>query len=122
MNLSGKAVRYWLTENKIATDSLMVVTDDLALPYGKLRIKPKGSNGGHNGLGNIQELLTTDVYPRLRFGVGDNFSKGKQIDFVLSQFTKDESAELLIHIDRACDAMLAFCSQGIALAMNEYNK
>jgi PTH1 family peptidyl-tRNA hydrolase len=83
MNLSGQAIRYWMQQEKVPVERLLVVTDDLALPYGKLRMRSKGSAGGHNGLKNIQELLATDQYSRLRFGIGDEFSTGKQVDYVL---------------------------------------
>lgn len=122
MNLSGKAVQHWLTFLKIPKENLLVITDDLALPYGTLRLKPKGSNGGHNGLGNIQELLGTQEYPRLRFGVGSDFSKGKQVDYVLSNFSANESAELSLHIDRCCEMVTSFCTAGIERTMNFYNK
>lgn len=122
MNLSGKAVNYWMKELKIPQENILVITDDLALPYGKLRMKPKGSNGGHNGLGNIQEVLGNQDYPRLRFGVGSNFSKGRQVDYVLSNFDKDEMAELPIYIDKACEMILSFCSIGIERTMNLYNQ
>jgi PTH1 family peptidyl-tRNA hydrolase len=121
MNLSGKAVNYWMKELKVPQENIMVITDDLALPYGKLRLKPKGSNGGHNGLGNIQEILGSTEYPRLRFGVGSNFSKGRQVDYVLSNFTKDEFAELPLHIDKACEMVLSFCTNGIERTMNQFN-
>ncbi len=121
MNLSGKAVSHWLNTHKIPKENLMVITDDLSLPYGSLRIKSKGSNGGHNGLGNIQEVLGTTEYPRMRFGVGRNFSKGKQVDYVLSNFTADENAELLLHIDKACEAVLSFCTAGLERTMNFFN-
>lgn len=122
MNLSGKAVNYWMKDLKIPVENIMVITDDLALPYSKIRIRPKGSNGGHNGLGNIQEILGTDVYPRLRFGVGSDFPKGRQVDYVLSNFSKDEFAELPIHMDKAIDAVLSFASIGIERTMNTFNK
>ena len=122
MNLSGKAVNYWLKTEGIPKENLLVITDDLALPYGKLRLRPKGSNGGHNGLGNIREVLESDAYPRLRFGVGSDFSKGKQVDYVLSNFSKDEHAELLLHIDRAIEAILSFCTVGIERTMTMFNK
>ncbi|HEX8549721.1 MAG TPA: aminoacyl-tRNA hydrolase [Cytophagaceae bacterium] len=122
MNLSGKAVNYWMKTENITKENILVITDDLALPYGKLRLRPKGSNGGHNGLGNIQEVLETDAYPRLRFGVGNEFSKGKQVDYVLSNFSTNEHAELLLHIDRAVEATLSFCTIGIEKTMTSFNK
>ena len=122
MNLSGLAVRYWLQAEKLKPESLLVITDDLALPYGKLRLKGKGSSGGHNGLTNIQEMLLTDAYPRLRFGIGSEFSKGKQVDYVLSNFPPSEMAELELHIDRACDLVISFCTRGINETMTAFNK
>lgn len=121
MNLSGKAVKYWLQELKIPKENLLVITDDLALPYGKIRMKPKGSSGGHNGLKNIEELTGGQDYPRMRFGVGDDFSKGRQVDYVLSPFNKQEMDELVLNMDRAIDAIYAFCTIGIARTMNQYN-
>lgn len=121
MNLSGKAVRLWMQAEKISKEHLLVVTDDIALPYGKLRMKPKGSNGGHNGLGSIQTILETDHYPRLRFGVGDNFAKGKQVDFVLGNFSPTEMADLPQHIDKAVEMILSFCAIGIDLTMGKFN-
>lgn len=122
MNLSGKAINYWLLSHKISVDQLLVVTDDIALPFGKMRIKPKGSNGGHNGLGNIQETLNTDVYPRLRFGVGGEFAKGRQVEFVLGNFTDAENKELPEKIKIAADAVTSFCLSGIQKTMNDFNK
>lgn len=121
MNLSGKAVHYWLNELKIPKENLLVITDDIALPYGKIRIKSQGSAGGHNGLKNIQELLGGPQYPRLRFGVGDDFSKGRQVDYVLSPFNKQEMEELVIHMDRSIDAFLAFSTIGLERTMNQFN-
>ena len=122
MNLSGKAVNYWMKTENISKDNLLVITDDLALPYGKLRLRPKGSNGGHNGLGNIQQVLETDAYPRLRFGVGSEFPKGRQVDYVLSNFSENEHAELLVHIEKAVEATLSFCMIGIEKTMTQFNK
>ena len=121
MNLSGKAVNYWLKELKISKENLMVITDDIALPYGKLRIRKKGSAGGHNGLKNIESLIGGQDYPRLRFGVGDEFHKGHQVDYVLSNFSKTEMDELVHHMDRAIEAVYAFTSIGIDRAMNFHN-
>lgn len=121
MNLSGKAVRYWLQELKIKPENLLIVTDDLSLPLGKTRMRKKGSAGGHNGLRNIEELLQTNVYPRLRVGVGDEFSKGKQVDFVLGRFDSNEE-ELVQEVCIKCvDAVLSFCSIGIDRTMNQFN-
>jgi peptidyl-tRNA hydrolase, PTH1 family len=121
MNLSGKAVNYWMKDLKIPKENLLVVTDDLALPFGKLRMKGKGSNGGHNGLGNIQEVLESDEYPRLRFGVGSDFSKGRQVDYVLSNFPPDEFKFLPEYLDKACEGILSFCTIGIERTMTNIN-
>ncbi len=122
MNLSGKAVQHHLTAHKIPVENLLVITDDLALPYGKLRLKSQGSAGGHNGLKHIQETLQTPNYARLRFGVGSEFSKGKQVDYVLSQFSADERIDLSTHIEKAAEIALAFGSIGVERTMNFYNK
>ncbi len=121
MNLSGKAVRHWLTELKIEIENCLVIVDDLALPLETLRMRKKGSDAGHNGLKNIQELLKTQDYPRLRVGIGDNFSKGKQIDFVLGEFDKNESAALPLILDKIEEMTLSFCSIGIDRTMSLYN-
>ncbi|MES2387386.1 MAG: aminoacyl-tRNA hydrolase [Bacteroidota bacterium] len=118
MNLSGNAVRYWLQAEKIPTENLLVVTDDLNLPYGKLRIRPKGSAGGHNGLTHIQQTLATENYARLRFGIGAEFSKGRQVDYVLSNFSKDEMAGLSLLIDKVCELIITFALRGTEAAMN----
>ena len=122
MNLSGKAVNYWMKDLKIPVENVLVITDDLALPYGKLRLRSKGSSGGHNGLGNIQEVLASDVYARLRFGVGSDFPKGRQVDYVLSNFSSGELAELPIIIDKAIDAVHSFCTLGVEKAMTTCNR
>lgn len=121
MNLSGKAVNYWMQELKVPKENVLVITDDVALPYGKLRMKGKGSAGGHNGLKNIEEITGGQNYARLRFGVGDDYSKGKQVDYVLSPFNKQEMNELTLNIDRTIDAALAFCTIGLDRAMNTFN-
>ncbi len=121
MNLSGKAVSYWMQQIKVPLDRLLIITDDVALPYGKLRLRPKGSNGGHNGLGHIQEIVGTDAYPRLRFGVGGDFPKGAQVDYVLGRFSETEMADLDAHLKRAADCVQAFSFEGLARAMNTYN-
>lgn len=122
MNLSGKAVRYWLQEQKLTPNNLLVVTDDIALPFGKIRLKPKGSSGGHNGLENINLLLETTEYARLRWGVDNKFAKGRQADYVLSPFNKEEMNELLAKIDNACEAIVSYCSVGLELTMTQFNK
>lgn len=121
MNLSGKAVNYWMTQLKIPKENLLVVTDDIALPYGKIRLKPKGSAGGHNGLKNIEQVLGGQVYPRLRFGVGDAFPKGGQVDYVLSPFNQKELDDLVIHMDRAIESIFSFCTIGMERTMNFFN-
>ncbi|WP_338871884.1 aminoacyl-tRNA hydrolase [Spirosoma sp. SC4-14] len=122
MNLSGRAVLYYMKQEKIPIENLLIVTDDKDLPFGKLRLKPKGSPGGHNGLRNIDEVLNTQEYARLRFGIGNNFSKGRQVDFVLGEFPEEELIQLPDHLDRAGSFILAFCTMGIQFAMNNYNQ
>ncbi len=122
MNLSGKAVNYWMKELKIEKENILVITDDLALPYGKLRMKPKGSHGGHNGLRNIQEILNTPEYSRLRFGVGDDFGKGRQIEYVLGNFTGEQLEQLPEYLDRTSEMILSFCLQGLDKTMNQFNQ
>ncbi len=122
MNLSGKAVKYWMTKESIPIDQIMVVVDDIALPFGTVRIRQNGNNGGHNGLANIDELLGSNNYPRLRFGIGNDFSKGKQVDYVLSSFNSDEQKLLPFYFERMKKALFSFVSEGIQNCMNEYNK
>ena len=121
MNLSGKAAQHWLSTLKVAPENMLVVTDDLALPFGKLRLKGQGSAGGHNGLKNVQATLGTDVYARLRFGVDANFPKGRQVDYVLQPFSADEQIDLSTRIEKAAEAVLAFGSLGLERAMNATN-
>jgi len=121
MNLSGRSVNYWLQDLKIPREHLLVLTDDIALPFGKLRLRTKGSHGGHNGLRNIEETLGTAEYARLRFGVGGDFPKGTQVEYVLGRFAPEEFSELPGHIGRACDAILSFCTAGMQHTMNQYN-
>lgn len=121
MNLSGKAIQHWLSVEKISTDNLLVITDDIALPFETLRLKAKGSSGGHNGLKNIEALLSTQQYARLRFGVGGDFAKGKQVDYVLGDFSADEQITLSTLIDKSCDITLSFGTIGIARTMNQFN-
>ncbi|GCC53404.1 aminoacyl-tRNA hydrolase [Chryseotalea sanaruensis] len=122
MNLSGKAVAYWMNELKIPKENLLVIVDDLALPFGTLRMRPKGSAAGHNGLKNIEALCGGQDYPRLRFGIGDDFGKGQQVDFVLSNFSSSEFKELPLVMDRANEMVLSFCTAGIANTMTQFNK
>lgn len=121
MNLSGKAVNYWLQAEKITVGNMLVLTDDIALPFGSVRMKPRGSDGGHNGLKNIQETLNTTEYPRLRFGVGNNFHKGQQADYVLGKWTEEESNDLIPRIDLAIEMIKTFGSIGIERTMNLFN-
>jgi PTH1 family peptidyl-tRNA hydrolase len=122
MNLSGKALNYWMKELKIPVENVLVVVDDIALPLGTLRLKPKGSAAGHNGLRNIEEALGDNNYARLRFGVGDNFPKGRQVDYVLSGFDKEEQPELPALIDRSIEMIKSFATIGTELTMTKYNK
>lgn len=121
MNLSGKAVNYWMNELKVPLQNVLVVVDDLAIPFGSLRIKPKGSAAGHNGLRSIEATCGGQNYPRLRFGIGDNFPKGRQVDFVLSPFERDEQKELPALIDRAVKMVQSFVHIGIELTMTNLN-
>lgn len=118
MNLSGKAVRYWLQKEKILLEHSLVVCDDLNLDFGKIRLRAKGSDGGHNGLKNIQEILGTDAYPRLRIGIGSDFSRGKQVNFVLGKWSADEAAELPNLLEKATETIKAFATIGLERAMN----
>ena len=121
MNLSGKAIRYWLQKEKIQTENLLVVLDDLNLDFGKIRMKTKGSHGGHNGLKNIQDLLQTANYSRLRLGIGSDFGRGKQVNFVLGKWSADEAAELPNVVEKAAEAVYAFGTVGADRAMNQFN-
>jgi len=122
MNLSGKALNYWMNELKIPVENVLVIVDDIALPLGTLRLKPKGSAAGHNGLKNIEATLGHNEYARLRFGVGDNYPKGRQVDYVLSGFDKDEQPELPGLIDRSIEMIKSFATAGTELTMTRYNK
>lgn len=121
MNLSGKAVSHWMKTEKIAQENLLIITDDIALPFGKMRMRSKGSGGGHNGLTHIQETLGTESYARLRFGIGNDFPKGRQAEYVLSNFSPAEFEELPSLMDKAIDGILAFCTEGVERAMNKVN-
>jgi PTH1 family peptidyl-tRNA hydrolase len=121
MNLSGNAVRYWKEKEGIDINNILILVDDLALPFGAIRIKQRGSDAGHNGLKNIASMLGTDAYPRLRFGIGNDFPRGCQIDYVLGDFTLDERQSLPTRIDIAIDAIKTYCLAGISTAMNTYN-
>ncbi len=121
MNLSGNAVRYWKDKEGIELENILVLVDDIALPFGAIRIKQRGSDAGHNGLKNIAQMLGTDAYPRLRFGLGDNYPRGCQIDFVLGEFTSEEKTELPARIEVACEAVKEFVLAGIQNAMCKFN-
>jgi peptidyl-tRNA hydrolase, PTH1 family len=121
MNLSGKAVNYWLQTEKIDVENMLVLVDELALPFGKIRIGPKGSDGGHNGLKNIQEILNTTNYPRLRFGISNEFNKGAQVNYVLGKWNEEELKILNDRIKIASDACKAFSFIGLQRCMNEFN-
>ena len=121
MNLSGNAVRYWMQQEKIALENVLIVTDDLALPYGKLRLRGQGSDGGHNGLKHINQILQTTQYARLRFGISAEFSKGQQVDYVLGLWSEEELKTLKEHIERAGKAVLSFGLIGLPRTMNEVN-
>lgn len=121
MNLSGNAVRYWKNKENIDIDHILVLVDDIALPFGAIRIKPGGSDAGHNGLKNIAQMLGTQSYARLRFGIGNDFPKGCQIDYVLGHFTLDEQQKLPMRVDVAVDAIRTFVLAGIQTAMCDFN-
>jgi PTH1 family peptidyl-tRNA hydrolase len=121
MNLSGKAIAYWLQELKIPKENLIVIVDEIALPFGKLRLKGSGSAGGHNGLKNIEAILGTQEYPRARVGIGGNYAKGQQVDYVLSNFTQEEFKELPVVMDRVIEMIQSFATIGIERTMNFFN-
>ena len=121
VNLSGKSVRYWLNKEKINIKNLMVVTDDINLPFGTIRVRTKGSDGGHNGLKNINKSLETSSYNRLRFGIGSNFIKKSQSEYVLSKWSEDESSELSKLIPIINEVICTFVLSGVDLTMSQYN-
>ena len=121
MNLSGKAVKYWLDKEKIPLENLLVVTDDLNLPFGSIRVKIKGSDGGHNGLKDIQNVLQTTKYNRFRFGISNEFSKGSQIDYVLGDWSLDEEKQLPERLEISKKIIESFALAGINITMNSYN-
>ena len=122
MNLSGKAVRYWMEAEKIAPENLLVVSDDIALPFGTLRMRPRGSDGGHNGLKIFAELLGTEDYARRRFGVGGDFPRGHQVDYVLGEWSDEERKALPERLKVFGDAILSFTTIGLERTMNFFNK
>ncbi len=121
MNLSGKAVAYWLEKEKIPLENLLVITDDLNLPFGTIRIKTKGSDGGHNGLKDIQNTLQTTQYNRFRFGISDEFSKGRQVDYVLGHWDEQELQQLPERLEKGCEVIESFGLAGISITMNTFN-
>ncbi len=121
MNLSGNAVRYWLQQEKIPVENMLVLVDDLNLPFGSIRMRKQGSNGGHNGLGHIQQVLGTQNYARLRFGIGNDFNKGAQCHFVLGQWSEEEQKLLPDRLKLVSDIIPSFCLQGMDRTMNQYN-
>lgn len=122
MNLSGNAVRYWLQKENIPVENLLVIVDDLALPFGSLRLKGKGSHGGHNGLRHIEDIISTQEYARLRFGIGHHFQGGgQQVNYVLGDFSPEEEKALPDRINVCCDIVKTFCLAGLQTAMNQYN-
>lgn len=121
MNLSGKAVKYWLEKEKIPLENLLVITDDLNLPFGTLRLKTKGSDGGHNGLKDVQDKLQTTKYNRFRFGISDSFGKGRQVDYVLSEWTEDENSKLDERLKTSTELIKSFVLAGVNNTMNQFN-
>ena len=121
MNLSGNAVRYWMNKENIPLEHLLVIVDDLSLPVGAMRLKGNGSNGGHNGLGNIQSVIGTQQYARLRVGIGNDFPKGMQVDFVLGDFDEEDEKALLPCFGTAIEIIKSFVLAGINITMNQYN-
>ncbi len=122
MNLSGKACHYWLQQLKLSADHMLIITDDIALPLGKLRMRAQGSNAGHNGLRNIEETLGSTIYPRLRIGIGDDFHKGQQVNYVLERFSEKEFQLLPEIFERSSEMIDSFCTAGIEMTMTRYNQ
>jgi PTH1 family peptidyl-tRNA hydrolase len=121
MNLSGKAVKYWMEKEKIEKDNILIITDDLNLSFGTIRIKTKGTDGGHNGLKNIQLLLNSSEYPRFRFGISDEFKKGKQVDYVLGDWNEEEKAKLQERLEMSSEIISSFALAGLDTTMNIFN-
>ena len=122
MNLSGNAVRFWMQQEKIPLENLLVVVDDLSLPFGQLRMKGKGSDAGHNGLKHIAQILGTQEYARLRFGIGNDYPRGGQVDFVLGHFTDEDMKTMDERVAQAVEMIKSFCLAGLEITMNQYNK
>ena len=121
MNLSGKAVKYWMDKEKVALENVLVIVDELALPLSKFRLRPGGSAAGHNGLRSIEEVLGTSSYPRLRFGIGNNFPRGRQVDFVLGRWSEDELPLVKQKVEKSVELVESFATSGIERTMNQYN-
>lgn len=121
MNLSGKSVKYWMQQESISIENILVIADDVHIDFGSIRVKAKGSAGGHNGLKDIQEKLNTDNYARFRFGVGANFPKGRQADFVLGEWSKEETSQLIERLPLAANAILSFATDGLGNTVNAFN-
>lgn len=121
MNLSGNAVRYWMQQEKIAIENVLIIVDDLSLPVGTIRMKQNGSDAGHNGLKHIAQMLSTQNYNRLKFGIGNDFPRGGQVDFVLGKFSPEDNKAINEKVPVACDAIKAFALSGMQFAMNHYN-
>ncbi len=121
MNLSGNALRYWMQKEKIEIENVLIVVDDIALPFGTLRLKPQGSDAGHNGLKNIQEILGHCNYARLRFGIGNDFAKGRQVEYVLGKWTAEQAAEIPERAERCNEIIRNFCLSGMQLTMTQFN-
>ncbi len=121
MNLSGKAVNYWMEQEKIPLENVLIITDDINLPFGTIRLKTKGSDGGHNGLKDIQNVLQTTNYNRLRFGVGADFGQGRQIDYVLGEWSEEEKKALPERFEKANALIKSFVLAGVKITMNEFN-
>jgi PTH1 family peptidyl-tRNA hydrolase len=122
MNLSGRAVKYWMVAEKIGIENILVIVDDLALPLTRLRLRPGGTDAGHNGLRSIQESLGTDAYPKLRFGIGNDFPRGRQVEFVLSKWSNSELPLVRLKIEKSVELIESFVTSGIERTMTQYNK
>lgn len=122
MNLSGKSINYWMNSLEIPVENILIIVDDIALPFGKLRMRTKGSSAGHNGLENIEQTLGTNAYPRIRFGIGGDFPKGQQIDYVLSRFTPEQMDQLPEHLKTVYEMTLSFALSGPERTMTGFNK
>lgn len=122
MNLSGKAVKYWMEKEKVPLEKLLVIVDEVALPLSRIRLRPSGSDGGHNGLKSIQEALQTDKYPRLRFGIGNDYPRGGQVDYVLGKWSNDQLPLVKLKVEKCVEVLESFVTMGIERTMNEANK